>query len=197
MLKPLPDRCIPEKPVDGLNINGYFVEMSDATDGLIEKPIKSAGMFCANIENAIFLYFYANKIYMTFVDVPLLHLNLIGSYTPIWLMAGCSAFNILLFRNFFNSIPMSYLEAAKIDGCTDLGIFKSIIIPLSKPIIIVISIFSITHTWGNFMWPFLILGNTEKEPVAVMLYKLQNNGSLMENEYMMLLFISIIPMIIM
>lgn len=134
---------------------------------------------------------------MTFVDVPLLHLNLIGSYTPIWLMAGCSAFNILLFRNFFNSIPMSYLEAAKIDGCTDLGIFKSIIIPLSKPIIIVISIFSITHTWGNFMWPFLILGNTEKEPVAVILYKLQNNGSLMENEYMMLLFISIIPMIIM
>lgn len=136
-------------------------------------------------------------LYMTLVDVPLIHVNLLGSYLPVWLMAGCSAFNILLFRNFFNGIPMSYLEAAKIDGCTDFGIFKSIIIPLSKPIIMVVTIFSITHTWGNFMWPYLILGNTSKEPVAVLLYTLQNNTALMENEYMLMLFISIVPMIIM
>ena len=99
-------------------------------------------------------------LYMTFVDVPLLHINLIGNYLPIWVIAGANAFNILLFRNFFNSIPMSYLEAARIDGCTDLGIFGKIILPLSKPIIMVVTIFSITGTWGNFMWPYLILGNT-------------------------------------
>lgn len=136
-------------------------------------------------------------LYMTFVDVPLIHINLIGSYVPIWIMTGASAFNILLFRNFFNSIPMSYLEAARIDGCTDMGIFGRIILPLSKPIIMVVTIFSITGTWGNFMWPYLILGNTNKEPVAVMLYRLSNGGSLMENEYMLLMMISIIPMIIM
>ncbi len=136
-------------------------------------------------------------LYMTFVDVPLLHINLIGNYLPIWIMAGANAFNILLFRNFFNSIPMSYLEAARIDGCTDLGIFGKIILPLSKPIIMVVTIFSITGTWGNFMWPYLILGNTNLEPVAVMLYRLSTGSSLMDNEYMLLLMISIIPMIIM
>lgn len=135
-------------------------------------------------------------LYMTFIDVPLIHISLLGSYIPIWIMSGCSAFNILLFRNFFNSIPMSYLEAARIDGCTDLGIFRRIILPLSKPIIMVVTIFSVTGTWGNFMWPFLILGNTQKEPVAVMLYKLKSSAQLMENEYMILLMFSIIPMII-
>lgn len=135
-------------------------------------------------------------LYMTFVDVPLLHINLVGSYAPIWLMAGVSAFNVLLFRNFFNSIPMSYLDAAKIDGCSDLGIFIKIIIPLSKPIIMVVTIFSVTGTWGNFMWPYLILGNTAKEPVSVMLYRLSTGASLLDNEYMILLMLSIIPMII-
>ena len=136
-------------------------------------------------------------LYMTFVDVPILHINLVGSYLPIWAMAGANAFNILLFRNFFNSIPMSYLEAARLDGCSDIGIFRRIILPLSKPIIMVVTIFSITATWGNFMWPYLILGNTAKEPVAVMLYRLSGNTSLQDNEYMLLLMISVIPMVIM
>lgn len=136
-------------------------------------------------------------LYMTFVDVPVIHMNLLGSYVPIWVMAGANAFNILLFRNFFNSIPMSYLEAARIDGCSNLGIFRRIILPLSKPIIMVVTIFSITGTWGNFMWPYLILGNTDFEPVAVMLYRFSSGSTLMENEYMLLLMISIIPMIIM
>lgn len=136
-------------------------------------------------------------LYMTFVNVPLIHINLVGSYVPIWVMAGANAFNVLLFRNYFNSIPMSYIEAARIDGFSNAGIFRKIILPLSKPIIMVVSIFSITGTWGNFLWPYLILGNTAKEPVAVMLYRI-NTGftGLMQNEYMVLLIISVIPIII-
>lgn len=137
-------------------------------------------------------------LYMTFVDVPGLHINLVGSYIPIWIMSGANAFNILLFRNFFNSIPMSYIEAARIDGCTDMGIFARIILPLSKPIIMVVTIFSITGTWGNFMWPYLILGNSGKEPVAVLLYQMSSGSNNMkDNDYMVLMMMSIIPMVIM
>ena len=135
-------------------------------------------------------------LYITFMDVPGLHINLSGSYLPIWVMAGTNAFNIFLFKSFFNGIPMSYLEAAKIDGCTDLGIFGKIILPLSKPIIMVVTIFSITGTWANFMWPYLILGSTDKEPIAVMLYKFSQSGAA-KNDYMILIMLSIIPMIIM
>ena len=134
-------------------------------------------------------------LYMSFADVPILHIKLVGSFIPIFLIAGANAFNIFLFRNFFNSIPMSYLEAARIDGCSNLGAFTKIIMPLSKPIVMVVSIFSVTGSWGNFMWPYLVLGNTDKEPIAVMLYRL-SSAKLMENEYMMILMISIIPMVI-
>ena len=133
-------------------------------------------------------------LYMTFVDVPLVHVNLMGTYTPIWLMAGASPFNILLFRNFFNGIPMSYLEAARIDGCSDLKAFMKIILPLSKPIIMVESIFIITATWGNFMWPYLMLGGSGKEPVAVLLFNLNGSGLLKGNEYFLLIMISVVPM---
>ena len=135
-------------------------------------------------------------LYMTFVDVPLLHINLVGQYTPIWLMSGASAFNIMLFRNFFNGIPMSYIEAARIDGCSDVRIFSKIILPLSKPILMVVTIFSVVGTWGNFMWPYLILGNTNKEPVSVMLYRINTSSSLLENEYLILLMLSILPMLV-
>lgn len=136
-------------------------------------------------------------LYMTFLDVPLLHINLSGSYLPIWLMAGANAFNILLFRNFFNSIPMDYIEAANLDGCSQLGIFARIIIPLSKPIVMVVTIFSVTATWGNFMWPYLMLGNTDLEPVAVMLYNLSSKSGMTEDKYLLLIMLSILPVLIM
>ena len=135
-------------------------------------------------------------LYMTFVDVPLIHLNLLGTYLPICLMAGANAFNVLLFRSFFNGIPMEYVEAAQLDGCSLLGIFTKIFIPLSKPIIMTVTIFSVTGTWGNFMWPYLILGNTNLEPVSVMLYNLSNQSGMTVDKYLILLMLSILPMIV-
>lgn len=132
-------------------------------------------------------------LYITFVNVPILHINLSGNFLPLWVMAGANAFNVLLFRNFFNGIPMSYMEAARIDGASNLRIFFSIILPLSKPIIMVVAIFSVTSTWSNFMWPYLILGSSNREPVAVKLYQLSSAGKLQDNELMLATMFSIIP----
>lgn len=134
-------------------------------------------------------------LYMTFVDMPIIHTNLSGSFLPLWLQAGCSAFTIMLFRNFFNGIPMSYVEAARIDGCGDIGVFFRIILPLSKPIIIVETIFCVINWWKNFMWPYLILGNSNNEVISVMLYKMSTAG-ITETENLMLIMLSIIPPII-
>ena len=137
-------------------------------------------------------------LYMTFVDVPIIHVNLVGSYLPIWLMSGASAFNILLFRNFFNSIPMDYIEAAGLDGCSPFGIFIKIILPLSRPIIMVVTIFTVTGTWGNFMWPYLILGSSDLAPISVKLYELSNGSiPIQDNEMMLIMMLSIIPPAIM
>ena len=135
-------------------------------------------------------------LYITIVDVPFLHINLKGSFLPLWLMAGCSSFNIFLFRNFFNGIPKSYFDAARIDGCGNIGTFFRIIIPLSTPILVVISIFSVTSSWSNFMWPYLLLGNSAKEPLSVLVYQLSNDNVLKANENLMLMMLVAVPMII-
>ena len=136
-------------------------------------------------------------LYMTFVDFPIGHINMLGSFWPLWMMAATNAFNIFLFRNFFNSIPMDYLEAARIDGASNIRIFFSIILPLSAPIISVVTIFSVIGSWGNFFWPYLILGNTEKEPISIMLYNLTSaNSPFKANEQMMIMMFAAIPSII-
>lgn len=134
-------------------------------------------------------------LYMTFVDMPVIHVNLTGTFLPLWMQAGCSAFNIMLFRNFFNSIPMDYIEAARIDGCSNIGIFMRIILPLSKPILVVVSITNIIGSWSNFFWPYLILGATKKEPISVLLYNISNSTAinLQDNEVMMVTMFAIIP----
>ena len=136
-------------------------------------------------------------LYMTFADFPIIHANLMGSFLPLWLMSATNAFNIFLFRNFFNSIPMGYIEAARIDGCSNLRAFFSIILPLSAPIISVVTIFSVIGSWGNFFWPYLILGDTGKEPVSIMLYNLTaTNSPFQDNDRMLIMMLAALPSII-
>ena len=90
---------------------------------------------------------------------------------------------------------MDIIEAARIDGCTNMGIFVRIILPLSKPILVVVSIFSIIGSWSNFFWPYLLLGATDKEPISVLLYNIANSGhiKLQDNEIMMSTLLAIVP----
>ncbi|MBQ8588390.1 MAG: carbohydrate ABC transporter permease, partial [Clostridia bacterium] len=67
-------------------------------------------------------------LYMTFIDMPLIHVNLSNTFLPFWIMAGAKPFTILLFKSFFDSIHMSYIEAARMDGCSEIGIFVRIIL---------------------------------------------------------------------
>ena len=78
-------------------------------------------------------------LYMEFKSMPLLGINLLETFWPIWLMAGANAFNIILFKNFFDGISESLVEAAWIDGCSDIMLFFKIIIPLSVPVFVTVA----------------------------------------------------------
>ena len=124
-------------------------------------------------------------------NIPFTNINLMDSYVPIWMMSGASAFNVLLFKSFFDGISSSYLEAARIDGCSELGIFKKIVMPLSKPVFFSVTIFVITGGWGQFLWPYLLINTVSKQPIGVRTYLMQAN--LPVDEYFMLLIFVIIP----
>ena len=89
-------------------------------------------------------------LYMTFTDFPYLHINMLESYWPMWLMAASDIFNIILFKNFFDGIPTSLVEAAKIDGATPFQTFTRITVPLLKPTILMTAIMSTNGTLQLF-----------------------------------------------
>jgi multiple sugar transport system permease protein len=94
--------------------------------------------------------------YVTIVDLPILHMNLVGTPEAIWLPSVANAFNIFLLKRFFDSIPTEYIDAAQIDGASRLTILLRIVLPISRPIIAVVSIFSLVAVWKDFLWPLLV-----------------------------------------
>ena len=94
--------------------------------------------------------------YVTIADLPLLHVNLIGTPEAIWLPSVANAFNIFLLKRFFDSIPTDYIDAAQIDGASQLTILRRIVLPISRPIIAVVSIFGLVAVWKDFLWPLLV-----------------------------------------
>jgi multiple sugar transport system permease protein len=94
--------------------------------------------------------------YITVADLPLLHVNLIGTPEAIWLPSVANAFNIFLLKRFFDSIPADYIDAARVDGAAPLRILRSIVLPISRPIIGVVSIFGLVAVWKDFLWPLLV-----------------------------------------
>ena len=94
--------------------------------------------------------------YVTVADLPILHLNLIGSPEAIWLPSVANAFNIFLLKRFFDSIPTELLAAAAIDGASPLRTLRSVVLPISRPIIGVVSIFALVAVWKDFLWPLLV-----------------------------------------
>jgi multiple sugar transport system permease protein len=94
--------------------------------------------------------------YVTVADLPILHVNLIGTPEAIWLPSVANAFNIYLLKRFFDSIPSDYIDAAQVDGASRLRILWNIVLPISRPIIAVVAIFSLVAVWKDFLWPLLV-----------------------------------------
>ena len=102
-------------------------------------------------------------LYIEIVNPPLINHSFAESYWAIWLPAGASAFNVVIMKRFFDNLPRELFEAARIDGAGALRVFWSIVLPLSKPILGVVSIFAILSEWKNFLWPFLV---SDEQPGA-------------------------------
>ena len=99
----------------------------------------------------------------------------IGTFKPLWVPAWFgSAFSVFLLRQFYMTIPNELSEAARIDGCSELGIFARIILPLSKPALTVVALFSFMGLWNDFLGPLVYLQLPEQFTLALGLQNYQN-----------------------
>ena len=113
--------------------------------------------------------------YLTVADLPVLHTSLLNSPLGIWLPAVANAFNLYLLKRFFDQIPRDVLEAAEIDGAGKLRTLWSIVLPMSRPVLGVVSIFALVAVWQDFLWPLMVFSDTGKQPISVALVQLSQN----------------------
>jgi multiple sugar transport system permease protein len=133
-------------------------------------------------------------LYLEIVHPPLIHHSFIDSYWAIWLPAGASAFNVILIKRFFDNLPRELFEAARMDGAGPFRLFVAVVLPLSKPILGVVSIFAILASWKDFLWPLLVLTNPDEQPLSVRLPQIQAQTEL--GVFLASLFIaSLVPII--
>jgi multiple sugar transport system permease protein len=112
-------------------------------------------------------------LYLTVVDLPLLHIRMIDTFWAVWLPAGANAFNVIIIKRFFDNLPREIFEAARVDGAGPFRLFWSIVLPMSRPIIGVVSVFAVIGTWKDYLWPLLVLRNPDILPLSVRLPTLQ------------------------
>jgi putative aldouronate transport system permease protein len=117
---------------------------------------------------AFTMWFHAGMIpfYMNLRD-----LNMLDSRLGIVLAFACNAFNIILMRNFFESISASFEEAAYIDGANDWQIFYKVYLPLAKPAIATVALLCAIARWNGYFWSMVLLNDETKIPLQVYLKK--------------------------
>jgi multiple sugar transport system permease protein len=132
--------------------------------------------------------------YLTANSLPFLHWSLLNTPWVIWLpsVAG-NAFSILLLKRFFDSVPAELLAAASIDGAGPLRALWSVILPMSRPILGVVSIFAVVNVWKDFLWPLLTLTDTSAQTINIGLFQL--SVGLPENILIAALAIASLPTI--
>ena len=93
---------------------------------------------------------------------------MLGTLRPLWVpMWFGHAFNIFLLRQFFRTIPQELSDAARIDGCSELGIYWRIVMPLSKPALAVVALFTFMYAWNDFLGPLVYIQRPSQFTLAL------------------------------
>jgi len=98
-------------------------------------------------------------------------LGLINTYWAFWLPSATNAFFLVLLKSFFDGIHKEILEAARIDGASELKSFLRIAVPLSTPILGTLLILSFSTTWNDFYWPNIVMQDKTMYPLATGIYR--------------------------
>ena len=101
-----------------------------------------------------------------------------NNYLTLIFPAIASAFGIFLLRQAFQGVPKELEEAARMDGCTELGIWWHVMIPSVRPALVTLAIFVFIGSWGDFLWPLIVLNKKEYYTLPLGVAELMNSANL-------------------
>lgn len=169
---PRPDR--PALPIVRWLLNSIFV--STAVTILVTAVAALAAYAFARFEfpgrHALFLFFGASMLIpsqITFIPSFLIvrQFGWIDTYNALIWPPIAGFFGVFFLRQFFQTIPRDFEDAAIIDGCSRLGVFRHVIIPLSTSALVTLGIFTFLGAWNDFVWTLIVLNSNEMRTLTV------------------------------
>lgn len=157
-------------------INSFLITIPAVTGSVI------LGTFAAfslsrtrfRLKNVYYYLFVAGSIIPSFtIMAPIFNiwnsLGLINTYQGIILieLIGSLPFAVIIQKSFFEKIPSELIDAAKIEGCSEIDLYRRICLPLAVPAMISAFVIEFTYVWNDFMWPLILLSNPTYQPMTV------------------------------
>ncbi len=138
---------------------------------------------------------FAVTMIPTFIIFQKLHM--VNTFWPLILPAFAGVpMHIFLIRQFFNSIPDDLVDAARVDGASEFQIYRTIMLPLSKPVLLLVALFQFLGAWNNYMGPLIYLTDENKYPLALGLPQFISRYGTYWNVMMAAATMAVIPSII-
>lgn len=125
-------------------------------------------------------------LYLTVLD-----LSMADTPWAVWLPAGAHAFNVLIMKQFFDGLPRELYQAAQVDGAGPFRLFWQIVMPMSRPILAVVSLLAVMDAWKDFLWPMVAISDSDKQPLAVALPRLAETAE--QNQVIAGMLVAILP----
>ncbi|MFI3168373.1 MAG: carbohydrate ABC transporter permease [Faecalibacterium sp.] len=147
--------------------------------------------------NSLFFFYVITiaipwQVYMLPQYIMMAKAGLVDTHLAIILLHSFTAFGVFLLRQFYMSVPDELLEAARIDGLTEHGIYLRIMLPLSKPAIATLCIFSFVTTWNDFLGPMIYFNSNDLKTIQI---GIRMFISLYSSEYNLIMAASVLSLI--
>ena len=120
----------------------------------------------------------------------------LNTWLPLIIPGLVGIFGVFLSRQFIEKIPNDLIDAARVDGCTEISIYKNVILPLSKPLLATLAILTFLGSWNNFVGPLIFLLDEEKFTLPLIIALLQGRFIGRENIQMAGAVLSILPVLV-
>jgi multiple sugar transport system permease protein len=184
-------------------INSLFVSTSITVGNILFCSMAGYALAKFRFVGRRFLFLVILSTLMLPLEVTMVPLFLIirdlswtNTYTGLIVPFLADAFGVFLMRQYILGIPDDLIEAARIDGMSEIGIFFKIIMPLAKPATIALSIFAFREAWDMYIWPLIIITQEELRPITVGVALFMSNYATDWNQLLAVAVIAMIPMFI-
>lgn len=150
---------------------------------------------------AIFVFFISTLMLpLEVIMIPIFQVvKFFGMYNSFWgliVPPAATPAGVFLVRQFFLSVPNELMEAARIDGASERHIFLRLMIPIARPVMSVLAIFSFMWRWNDFMWPLLVVRDTSKYTVQLALSNYNGQYTVDWNSLIAMSVITMIPVLV-